>query len=153
LNRLVIQESLLSIRIISAYFVNGNETTVVEMLSKPPLLNLAEARGEVVIFNKKVYSTPINKTATVIALQDFLIYKISETSCESLKKVEIYFEDIFTNLPYPKSENKNTVKSFRSKVYENTLKILDYWKGIAYIKDFSVEGKGKIKYYKLVIMT
>lgn len=152
--RLEIQESLLSIRLASCCLVNGNEASVVQILSKPPLLNLAEMRGEVIRFNKKVYSTPVNKSVTVLALQDFLIYQISgimHKSPDTTSKIEILYEEIFENLPLPSSGNKNTVKSFKSKIYENTTKILSYWKDISYIKDFTIEGKGKLKYYKLII--
>lgn len=152
--KLEIQESLLSIRLASCCLVNGNEASVVQILSKPPLLNLAEMRGEVIRFNKKVYSTPVNKSVTVLALQDFLIYQISgimHKSPDAAPKIEILYEDIFENLPLPSSGNKNTIKSFKSKIYENTTKILSYWKDINYIRDFSIEGKGKLKYYKLII--
>lgn len=152
--KLEIQESLLSIRLASCCLVNGNEASVVQILSKPPLLNLAEMRGEVIRFNKKVYSTPVNKSVTVLALQDFLIYQISgimHNSPDAASNIEILYEDIFENLPLPSSGNKNTMKSFKSKIYENTTKILSYWKSIGYIKGFSIEGKGKTKYYKLII--
>lgn len=152
--KLEIQESLLSIRLASCCLVNGNEASVVQILSKPPLLNLAEMRGEVIRFNKKVYSTPVNKSVTVLALQDFLIYQISgimHNSPDAASNIEILYEDIFENLPLPSSGNKNTMKSFKSKIYENTTKILSYWKSIGYIKSFSIEGKGKTKYYKLII--
>lgn len=87
-------EPLLAFRRISNCVVNGQLTTMIQLLCEPKLIQFARERNQITSYKKELLHVPLNYTEENLRLQDYLLSTISAEKNKKLYFFEILFKTI-----------------------------------------------------------
>lgn len=160
--RFVYDGSLLPMERISA-IVNGSVTdAAVHLLREPPMLTFARDRKQITTIGLGVLQTPLSKTEANLALEDYMIERISEaknkrnalakqikrrcrTEQDRIDKAQkeqelnaplrIIYETIYENVGI-------TTKMQKTRAPAKIIRLLSHYKQCGYISDFCEEKDG-----------
>lgn len=144
----IYKENLLYIRSIEGNY-NGRKGEWIEILAPPILYRYANSKNQIARANIKVLNTPINKNKETIELQAYLYKRISDMKESNLSK-SILYDTIYKQLNII-AKSHGALKKKQNKVRGQINRILDYWESIKFIKKYSIEPKGRKKYYRIKI--
>lgn len=124
--------------------INNNKVDAIHILKKPVLYDYAERKNQIGRVDIKLLNSPINKNKEVIALQGYLMRRILSMKSGKLSNTILY-DTIYKQLEI-KAATDGALRKKKSKVREQTKKILDYWKTENFIKYYTENKKGNTVY-------
>lgn len=121
--------------------INGQKVPNLYRLSSEPLLyTYAKRKGQINKVPLPIINVPINQTDSVIALKNYLLWRISWNTASN--NIIIRYDAIFKNLGIDPANRANRKK--KSKLYADVEKILDYWQKLGTIKSYKIlDSKGR----------
>ena len=126
--------SLLPMERIQA-LVNGTPTkAVIHPFREPPLASLARGRKQITTVDIKLLNSPLNKTNSNIALEDYLIAEIARIK-KNKRNNRLLYETIFDRV------GVNTIKQ-KQRTIEKIRQLLNYYIECEYIKTFKETASG-----------
>lgn len=115
--------------------VNGKLTdAAIHLFREPPLVTFAKQRDQITTISVKLLAAPISKTENHLAIQDYLLERISRAKHGKKKQ-----ERILYNTLIEKAENKAEKKSRLLDTAETYLK---HFKAEAWIKNYATDKDG-----------
>ena len=115
--------------------VNGQTVDgAIQLYCEPPLIGFARSRNQITTIERKLLSTPLNKTNQNLQIEDYLLERIAHAKRGSLSS-KIKFKTIY-------EEAGITDKQQRHRAPAKIEKLLNYYKECGYIKDFTKEADG-----------
>lgn len=137
--------------------VDGKITdAAIHLFREPPLITFARQRKQITNINIKLIQSPVNKTESNIALEDYLIERIAQarnerrklekerckTDAEKKKKEDALKDDLrilFETL-YKHADIKTKMQ--RQRAPEKLERILEHYKVCSFIHDFKIDATG-----------
>lgn len=128
--------NLLPMERISAV-VNGQTVdSAINLFREPPLISFAKERKQITTINRNILESPLNKTEMHLKIEDYLIEQISFMKKENSKiNKRMLFNTFFEKIGIQ-------TRLQRQRAKEDITKYLDYYKQIAFIKDYSIDKDG-----------
>lgn len=115
--------------------VNGQiAESVVHLFREPPLMTFAKAREQLTTVNVNLLSDPLSKTNANLELADYLISRISHMK-NGFPNHKMKFETIYEHTGI-------TTKKQKQRALPKIKKLLDYYKGEGFIKEYRLEENG-----------
>lgn len=120
--------------------INGQKVpTLYRMSTEPILYTYAKRKKQINQVPIKIINVPVNQTDSVIALKNYLLWRISWNTAGN--SVTVRYDAIFKALGIDPENRANRKK--KSKLYSDTKKILDYWQDLETIKSYEIlDSKG-----------
>lgn len=116
--------------------INGSVTeSAIKMFREPPLMTFAKNRNQVTTITIKLLQSPINKTDANLAIDDYLLERISKEKHKNKKTCRLLFETIYkrTNI---------TTKKQKQRAPEKIEKYLSFYKEQGFIESYSIQPDG-----------
>lgn len=139
-DKFVYESSLLPMERISAY-VNGKFTdSAIHLFREPPLLTFARQRKQITTFNLKLLQSPIGKTDINLAIDDYLLTRISKA-----RRKENYCKILYTAIcEYLNvdKESPTNQKNIKKRLPHRVQQYLDYYIEADGIKSYTAEKDG-----------
>lgn len=127
--------SLLPCESIAAY-INGKFTEeAIHIFREPPLLEFARSRKQLTTFSRKLFDTPISHTELNMAVEDYLIQRISRGLEHQNNK--ILLSTLFEAIT-PEDSTPRQKRHIKESGHEKIKAILNHYKNIDFIKDFTL---------------
>lgn len=115
--------------------VNGQITeTAIHLFREPPLMTFAKERKQITTLDLQLLESPVNKTEANLAIDDYLIERISH-----IKKGNAQPKILYDTL-YEKC--RITTKKQRQRTPEKIKRYLDHYKSCKFIYDYEEETDG-----------
>lgn len=116
--------------------INGKLTeSAIKMFREPPLMTFAKQRNQVTTITIKLLQSPVNKTDANLAIDDYLLERISKEKRKGVKSCRLLYETIYKRANI-------TQKMQRKRAPEKIRKYLGYYKQQGFIKDYSEQPDG-----------
>lgn len=106
----------------------GQETEVIELMEEPVLFQFAIARNQYTTIEPALLCSPVSKTETTLAIENYLIKRITERGKGG--------KTILLSTVYEKAGIKT--KQQRYKARDKIKTLLDYWKEQGFIFDYDI---------------
>lgn len=117
--------------------VNGKVSeAAIHIFREPPVMTFAKDRKQVTTISKKLLQSPVSKTDANIAIDDYLIERISHAKKGTQPK-RILWETICEN-------TGNTEKKQKQRLKEKVNRYMEHYKTCGFISSFSTDDKGII---------
>lgn len=119
----------------STEIINGQETeSAIHFFREPPLMTFAKERKQITTFDLRVLESPINKTEPNLAIDDYLIERISH-----IKQGNANPKILYVTL-YEKC--RITTKMQKTRAPEKIRRYLEHYKSCKFIYDYKEESDG-----------
>ena len=116
-------------------FINGELVEgVVHAFREPPMISFARGRKQITTFDKELLNTPINKTNSSLAIEDYLLIRIARARDENGKRRILYssiYEKAHLDTPKQQQRSQVTIK-----------KILDHYVSCGFIDKYTMDENG-----------
>lgn len=124
-----------------------HETTIYTMNEQPLLQEYANCINQIRRYPIDYLNTPVNKTTEISILQKHLLDHIA-----AIPKISdhILYETLFSKIDIS-APTANAEKQKKSKLRKQIYRMLDYWKQIGFIYNWSEEKKGKTLHAIVII--
>lgn len=121
--------------------VNGKVTDgAIKLFREPPLMTFAKRRNQVTTLPIKLLQSPISKTESNLAIDDYLLERISREKRKDVKECRLLYEKIYQRANI-------TTRMQRKRAPEKIRKYLTYYKQQGFIKDFTDQPDGITIYF------
>ena len=110
----------------------------IHIFREPPLMSFAKNRKQVTTFEAKLLQSPMNKTDSNLAIEDYLLERIAGAKHNSLSNVILY-ETLFSKLGI-------TDRRIKPRILEKLKIYFDYYKDCGQIKNYVAESD-KLTFY------
>lgn len=136
--------ALLPMKRISATVRGQLSEAVIHLFEEPPLVTFARERNQITTFDVKLLQSPIRKTDANIALDDYLIERISGAKQSASKGNKLVINSILFETVFQKLGIINRVEKARTIKKITTL--FEHYKKSKYIKKY-VKDEEKVTFY------
>ena len=135
--RFVYEGSYVPMERITGYQKNGKDIDyAIHFFREPPLVSFARQRKQITTISRNLLEAPINKTEINLAIEDYLIVRISQMKHPDSKvSRKMLYATIF-------EKNHITNKLQKSRAKSVIARYLDYYKEIGFIKDYTQSPEG-----------
>lgn len=125
---------LLPLERINAY-VNGDLVeSAIRPFREPPMISLARGRKQITTIDRKLLATPITKSNTNLAIEDYIMSRIIKAKTgKGLKR--ILYSTIY-------EEAHLTTAKQRQRAKKPIAQILEYYKGYGFISKYTMDDEG-----------
>ena len=115
--------------------INGKATeAAIHIFRQPPLITFAKQRKQLTTIDAKLLQSPINKTESTLALEDYLIARISHAA-RGNQPQRILYKTLFERTGTTEHKQKQRAK-------EKIQIFLDHYKKCGFIADYATEADG-----------
>ena len=132
--------------------VNGQITeSAVKPFREPPLMSFAKQRKQITTIDIKLLQSPISKTDINLAIQDYLLERISKAKDKAKKSksknnnCRILFKTLYERLNISGSTSKEKMQ--RKRTPDKVIKLLNSYQEKNFIKRHTVQADGITIYY------
>lgn len=115
--------------------VNGQFVeSVIHILREPPMISFARGRKQLTTVDKKLLATPVSKTNTNLAIEDYLLTRIAKARTGKGQK-RILYSTLFTEAHLTTSKQQQRAKA-------PIKKILDHYAECGFISKYVMDAEG-----------
>lgn len=115
--------------------INGQETeSAIHFFREPPLMTFAKERKQITTFDLQVLESPVNKTETNLAIDDYLLERISHIK-KGNARPKILYDTLYEKC-------RITTKKQKQRTPEKIKRYLDHYKSCKFIYDYKEESDG-----------
>lgn len=116
--------------------VNGRlSDSAIKIFREPPLMTFAKQRNQVTTITIRLLQSPVNKTDSNIAIDDYLLERISKEKHKGVKSCRILYDTIYKRVGI-------TTKNQRTRAPEKIRRYLTYYQQQGFILDYSEQPDG-----------
>lgn len=127
---------------------NGKTAEGYRLIAKPPLFEYAEAVNQLAEIPSKALNVPVQRNDENVNIREYLLKQIAHLKGNASWGKTYTFDKIFEEAGI---EIKN--RQTRKRKVDTVKKMLEYWKGIKYIQDFSVTLGAHKSPYSITFIT
>jgi len=128
---IVYDGSVISFDRVTSKINGGISDAAIRILSEPPLIKFARDRNQITTIDIKYLGTPINHTELSLAIEDYLIQRISHAKRGNSPK-KILLKTLYQNIGI--SENKDK----KHKAYQKLDPILSHYQKTGFISGYKI---------------
>lgn len=135
---------LLPVEIGELYDMQGALTdAAIHVLKEPPLMTFARQRDQLTTVSLKLLQSPVSKTDSNLAIDDYLIVHIKRAQKgKEHGKTRMLFKTIYKNTGIPEKPKTNTEKSTRQRAPGKIKKYLTHYQAEGTITKYTMEKDG-----------
>ena len=127
--------TLLPVEILSAE-INGKLTdAAINILREPPLITYAKQQKQITTVKVGLLQSPLSKTETNLGIEDYIIEQIAHMRSGYRNSHRILFDTLYSVV-------KITDKKQRQRTPPKINELLQHYKNLKYIKDYSIDKTG-----------
>lgn len=126
--------SLLPFERVTASVNGGESETAIHFFREPPLMDFARGRKQITTLDLKLLASPISKTEANLAIDDYLLERISHIK-KGKANPKILYETLYKNC-------KITTPKQKQRAPEKIARYLDHYCKCGFIKDYKPEADG-----------
>lgn len=126
--------TLLQFERIKGYFGNKTADAAVHLLRRPPLAEFAEGRGQVTKISRQLLQSPISKTETNLAIDDYLLERIGRMKGSEKTPRKILLETVY-------QQCEISTKKQKQRTPEKIALLLGHYQKCGWIKGFTMDEK------------